>query len=126
MDAPICINTDKAPAAVGPYSQALASDQLIFTSGQLPIDAVAKTMPPDIESQTAASLTNVKNILEAAGSGMDKVLKTTVYLTDMADFKTVNAVYEGFFNKPYPARSCFAVKELPLGARVEIEVVAKR
>lgn len=124
MTAPKQIDTNKAPAAVGAYSQALASPNMVFTSGQLPIDPVSGKMPEDIGYQAKQSLTNVKSILEAAGTDMGKVLKTTVYLTDIKDFAAVNAVYETFFAKPFPARSCFAVKDLPLGAKVEIEVVA--
>lgn len=120
------IDTDKAPGAVGPYSQALATENLVFASGQLPIDPATKTMPDDIKEQAAQSLRNVKSILEAAGSGLDKVLKTTVYLADIKDFPAVNEVYSTFFAKPFPARSCFAVAALPLGAKVEIEVVAIR
>jgi endoribonuclease L-PSP, putative len=124
MATPVLINTENAPGAVGPYSQALAGNGLIFTSGQLPLDPKTKTMPEDIKEQAAMALTNLKNILEAGGSGMDKILKTTVFLTDINDFASVNEIYATFFGKPFPARSCFAVKDLPLGARVEIEAVA--
>ena len=120
------INTNNAPAAIGPYSQALTNGSLIFTSGQLPLAPGSKTMPDDIKAQATASLANVKAILEEAGSSLGKVLKTTVFLTDMKDFAAVNEVYSTFFSQPYPARSCFAVNELPLGARVEIEVIATR
>lgn len=120
------INTNNAPAAIGPYSQALTNGSLIFTSGQLPLAPGSKTIPDDIKAQATASLANVKAILEEAGSSLSKVLKTTVFLTDMKDFAAVNEVYSTFFSQPYPARSCFAVKELPLGARVEIEVIAAR
>lgn len=120
------INTSNAPAAIGPYSQALTNGSLIFTSGQLPLAPGSKAMPDDIKAQATASLANVKAILEEAGSSLSKVLKTTVFLTDMKDFAAVNEVYSTFFSQPYPARSCFAVKELPLGARVEIEVIASR
>lgn len=120
------IATEKAPAAIGPYSQAMACGNLVFASGQLPMDPATKTMPGDIREQAAISLGNLRSILEAAGSGMDKVLKTTVYLADISDFAAVNEVYATYFSAPYPARSCFAVKELPLGARVEIEAVAAR
>lgn len=122
MNKPRLINTDKAPAAVGPYSQALATAGLVFTSGQLPLKDGA--MPEGVEEQAAQCLANVKAVLEEAGSGMDKVLKSTVYLTDINDFAAVNEVYARHFAKPYPARSAFAVKALPLGAKVEIEVVA--
>lgn len=120
------IATEKAPAAIGPYSQGIATSDLIFTSGQLPIDPATKAMPEGIKEQATNSLANVKAILEAAGSSLDKVVKTTVYLVDMADFAAVNEVYSSFFSAPFPARSCFAVKALPLGAKVEIEVVATR
>ncbi|WP_298996548.1 RidA family protein [uncultured Desulfovibrio sp.] len=120
------INTNNAPAAIGPYSQALTNGSLIFTSGQLPLAPGSKTIPDDIKAQATASLANVKAILEEAGSSLSKVLKTTVFLTDMKDFAAVNEVYSTFFSQPYPARSCFAVKELPLGAKVEIEVIAAR
>ena len=120
------INTNNAPAAIGPYSQALTNGSLIFTSGQLPLAPGSKAMPDDIKAQATASLANVKAILEEAGSSLGNVLKTTVFLTDMKDFAAVNEVYSTFFSQPYPARSCFAVKELPLGARVEIEVIAAR
>ena len=118
------IDTPKAPGAVGPYSQAMATAALVFTSGQLPIDPATKTMPEGVREQAAQSLANVRAILEAAGSGMDKVLKATVYLVDMKDFSAVNEVYATCFASPFPARSCFAVAALPLGAKVEIEVVA--
>lgn len=120
------INTNNAPAAIGPYSQALTNGSLIFTSGQLPLAPGSKTIPDDIKAQATASLANVKAILEEAGSSLSKVLKTTVFLTDMKNFAAVNEVYSTFFSQPYPARSCFAVKELPLGAKVEIEVIAAR
>lgn len=124
MDTLKVIESPKAPGAVGPYSQAIAVGGLIFTSGQLPINPETKTMPDDIREQTAQSLTNVRSILEEAGSGLSKVVKTTVYLADIKDFPAVNEVYASFFSTPFPARSCFAVRDLPLGARVEIEVVA--
>lgn len=120
------IDTPDAPAAVGPYSQAMATDSLVYTSGQLGINPADKAMPDDVREQAALCLSNVKAVLEAAGSGLDKVLKVTVFLTDMNDFAAVNEIYAGFFSQPYPARSCFAVKTLPLGAKVEIEAVAAR
>lgn len=120
------IDTPNAPAAVGPYSQAMATDSLVYTSGQLGINPADKAMPEGVREQAALCLSNVKAVLEAAGSGLDKVLKVTVFLTDMNDFAAVNEIYAGFFSQPYPARSCFAVKTLPLGAKVEIEAVAVR
>ena len=119
------ISTDKAPAAIGPYSQAIAHNGLIFVSGQLPIDPSTGTFPEGgVEAQTRQSLTNIKSILEKAGSGMDKVVKTTVLLADMGDFAAMNGVYAEFFSEPFPARCAFAVKTLPKGALVEIECVA--
>lgn len=120
------IDTPNAPSAVGAYSQGIELGDMIFTSGQLPIDPVSKAMPEDVKAQATVSLSNVKAILEAAGSGMDKVVKTTVLLADINDFAAVNEVYATFFAKPFPARSCFAVAALPLGAKVEIEVVAAK
>lgn len=124
MTTPTLVSSDNAPGAVGPYSQALAGAGLIFTSGQLPIDAVTKAMPEDIKEQAATALDNLRNVLAAGGSSLGKVLKTTVYLADIKDFPAVNEVYSRYFGKPFPARSCFAVKDLPLGAKVEIEAVA--
>ena len=120
------IDSPKAPAAVGPYSQAIAVGNLVYTSGSLPLDPATKAMPEDIKAQATQALTNLKGILEAAGSGMDRVVKATVFLTDIKDFAAVNEVYATFFAKPFPARSCFAVAALPLGAKVEIELVASR
>lgn len=124
MSKPQLINTDKAPAAIGPYSQALATDALTYSSGQLGLKDGA--IVGGIQEQTAQCLENVKAVLEAAGSGMDKVLKCTVYLEDISDFAAMNEVYAKYFTKPFPARSAFAVKALPLGGKVEIEVVAMR
>ncbi len=119
------IHTDKAPAAIGPYSQGVQAGDLIFVSGQLPIDpATGEFAGNDIASQTRQSLTNVKNILEAAGSGMDKVVKTTVLLKNIADFAGMNEVYAEFFSEPYPARAAFQVAAIPKDALVEIEVIA--
>ena len=119
------ISTDKAPAAIGPYSQAIAHNGMIFVSGQLPIDPATGVFPDGgVETQTRQSLTNIKSILERAGSGMDKVIKTTVLLADMGDFAAMNGVYAEFFSQPFPARCAFAVKTLPKGALVEIECVA--
>jgi len=119
------ISTSKAPGAIGPYSQAVKANGLIFVSGQLPVDpATGNFAGGGIKELTRQSLTNIRNILTEAGTGMDRVLKTTVYLADMADFAEMNAVYAEFFSEPFPARSAVAVKGLPKGARVEIEVIA--
>ena len=119
------ISTEKAPAAIGPYSQAISHGGLIFVSGQLPIYPATGSFPEGgVEAQTRQSLMNIKSILEAAGSGMDKVVKTTVLLADMGDFAAMNGVYAEFFGSPFPARCAFAVKTLPKNALVEIECVA--
>lgn len=120
------ISTTKAPAAIGPYSQAIYVGNLVLTSGQIPIDPATGTIVEGgIEEQTRQSLTNVKAVLESAGLRMGNVVKTTVFLADMNDFAEMNSVYAEFFAEPYPARSAVAVKALPKGALVEIEVIAE-
>ncbi len=119
------IQTDNAPKAIGPYSQAIRTKKLIFVAGQTPIDpATGKLVEGGIEAQTRQALTNVQAILEAAGSGMDAVVKTTVFLMDMGEFAAMNAIYAEFFPAEPPARSTVQVAGLPLGARVEIEAIA--
>ena len=119
------INTNQAPAAIGPYSQAIKVGNLVYTSGQIPINpATGNFVEGGIKEQTRQSLTNIKAILEEAGLSMNNVVKTTVFLADMNDFADMNSVYAEFFAEPYPARSAVAVKTLPKGALVEIEVVA--
>ena len=122
------IQTDKAPAAIGPYSQAIDSGVgIVFVSGQLPIDQATGAFPEGgIIEQTRQSLTNAKAILESAGLGLKNVVKTTVFLADMADFAAMNEVYAQFFEAPFPARSAVAVKTLPKGALVEVECIAAR
>ena len=120
------INTTKAPAAIGPYSQAIKVGNLVYTSGQIPIDpATDNFVEGGIKEQTRQSLTNVQAILKEAGLTMENVVKTTVFMADMNDFADMNTVYAEFFAEPYPARSAVAVKTLPKGALVEIEVVAE-
>ena len=122
------IHTDNAPAAIGPYSQAIDSGAgLVFVSGQLPIDPATGAFPEGgIQEQTRQSLTNAGAILAAAGLSLQQVVKTTVFLADMADFAAMNEVYAQFFSAPFPARSAVAVKTLPKGALVEIECIAAR
>ena len=121
------IHTDKAPAAIGPYSQAVKAGNLLFVSGQIPIDpATGAFAGEDIVTQTRQSLNNVQAILEEAGYTLADVVKATVLLADMADFAAMNTVYAQFFTTNCPARAAFAVKELPRGAKVEIEVIACR
>lgn len=121
------IHTEKAPAAIGPYSQAVQAGSILFVSGQIPVDpATGAFAGDDIVTQTRQSLTNVSNILAAAGYTCADVVKTTVLLADIGDFAAMNAVYGEFFKENCPARACFAVRDLPKGALVEIEAVANR
>ncbi len=118
------ITTSSAPAAIGPYSQAIKINQLIYTSGQIPLDAKGNLVGVDIAEQTTQCLVNARNILEAAGSSLEKVIKTTVFLDDMANFTAMNEVYASFFSDPYPARSCIQAARLPKDVKVEIEMIA--
>ena len=119
------IHTDKAPAAIGPYSQALVTGSLVFTSGQIPIDpATGNVEAEGIEAQTEQVMKNLTQVLTAAGSSCEKAVKTTCFLADMGDFAAFNAVYAKYFTGK-PARSCVAVKELPKGVLVEVEVIAE-
>jgi 2-iminobutanoate/2-iminopropanoate deaminase len=121
------IATEKAPAAIGPYSQAIDCGALVITSGQIPVDPATGLMPEGITAQTRQSLTNVKAILEKAGLTMDNVVKTTVFLQSMGDFAAMNAVYAEFFTEgSYPARSAVEVAALPKGALVEIEAICAK
>ena len=120
------ISTKKAPAAIGPYSQAIRVGNLVYTSGQIPIDPTTGAFAEGgIKEQTRQSLNNVKAILAEEGLAMNNVVKTTVFMADMGDFAEMNSVYAEFFTEPYPARSAVAVKSLPKGALVEIEVIAE-
>jgi len=121
----VVIRTDKAPKAIGPYSVAIRLGNLVFASGQAGLDPqTGNLVPGGIEPETRQTLTNLKHVLEAAGSGMDKALKTTVFLRDMNDFGRMNAIYAEFFPENPPARSTVQVAALPKGAAVEIEVIA--
>ena len=118
------IKTDAAPGAVGPYSQAVRTGNLVFCSGQIPIDpATGEFAGSDIESQTRQCMENLKAVLEKAGSSFDNCVKIQIYLTDMKDFGQMNRVYESYFSHEPPARACVAVAALPKGARVEIEAI---
>ncbi len=119
------VNTNKAPGAIGPYSQAMISNNLVFVSGQLPIDASTGEMPEDVVEQAIVSLNNLKAIVEESGSELAKVVKTTVYLKDISNFNAVNDVYATYFKEPYPARVAFQVGRLPKDAKVEIEAIAE-
>ncbi|GAA6530133.1 MAG: RidA family protein [Prevotella sp.] len=121
------IHTSNAPAAIGPYSQAIEVNGFIFASGQIPIDPeTGKLVSGGIREQTRQALTNAGNILKEAGTSLNRVVKTTVYLDSMDDFSAMNEVYAGFFTDPFPARSAVAVKKLPMGALVEVEVLAEK
>ena len=121
------ISTNMAPAAIGPYSQAIEVGNLVFTSGQLPIDPATGAFPEGgIKEQARQSLLNIQAILKEVGLTMNNVVKTTVFMADMGDFADMNEVYAEFFSEPYPARAAVAVKTLPKGAMLEIEVVAER
>ena len=119
------INTEKAPGAIGPYSQGYELNGLVITSGQLPVDPATGAMPQGLAAQAEWSCKNVGAILEAAGAGFDKVVKTTCFLADMGDFAAFNEVYAKYFTSK-PARSCVAVKDLPKGALCEIEAIAEK
>lgn len=119
------VHTDKAPAAIGPYSQAIEVNGFVFASGQIPIDpATGSFVEGGIQEQTRQALTNAQQILQTAGTDLNHVVKTTVFLSDIANFAPMNEVYAQFFTEPFPARSAVAVKDLPKGALVEIEVIA--
>ena len=123
------INTEKAPAAIGPYVQAVDTGSLVFTSGQLPIDPATGEMPEDVAAQALQSLKNVQAIIEASGLTINSVFKMTVFVKDLNTFATVNEVYQTFFDDlgaSYPARSCVEVARLPKDALVEIEAIAQR
>ncbi len=120
------IATDKAPGAIGPYSQAIDTGSFVFISGQIPVNPATGEIPKGITAQTSQSLANVKAILAEAGLSVDNVVKTTVFLSDMANFVPMNEVYAQVFTAPFPARSAVAVRELPKQVLVEIEVIAVR
>ena len=118
------ISTKKAPAAIGPYSQGVKFENLIFVSGQIPVNPETGEVSEDIRKQAAQSMTNIKNILEADGASLDDVVKTTIFIKDLSNFAAVNEVYASFFSGSYPARSCVEVSNLPKGVGLEIEVIA--
>jgi len=119
-------STDKAPAAIGPYSQAVSIGDMIYTSGQIPLDASGVLVEGDIKEQTKQVLTNLSEVLKEGGSSLDKVVKTTIFLSNMENFASVNKIYAEFFGNHKPARSTVAVKTLPLQVGIEIEAIAKK
>ncbi len=118
------ISTENAPAAIGPYSQAIQHGDTIYVSGQLPLNPETKKMDNDVSKQTEQSMNNIKAILQEAGSSMEQVLRCGIFVTDLADFATVNDMYASFFEGDYPARATVQVAALPLGAKVEIDAIA--
>ena len=118
------VKTDKAPGAIGPYSQGIDIGNLIFFSGQIPLNPETGEMPEGIEAQTKQALENVKGLLESQGLDFSHVVKTTVFLDNMDDFNTVNSIYAQYFVEPYPARSAVEVGRLPKGALIEVEIIA--
>ena len=119
------IKTDKAPQAIGPYSQAIEYGGLLYTSGQIPVNPVTGEIPDGVENQAHQVFENLKNLLEAAETGFENVIKTTVFIKDMNDFAKINEIYASYFKKPYPARSCVQVARLPKDVLLEVEVIAK-
>lgn len=117
------ISTDKAPAAVGPYSQAVVAGNMVFVSGQIPVDPKTGNIPENIVDQARQALTNLGEVLRAAGSGLDKAVRVTVFITDISAFADVNKVYAEFFSEPYPSRSCVEVSKLPKGVKIEIDAI---
>jgi 2-iminobutanoate/2-iminopropanoate deaminase len=120
------VSTTSAPAAIGPYSQAVVTERMVYTSGQIPLLPDGSLLEGDVGAQARQVLENMKALLMASGSGLERVLKTTVFLKDMDDFAAMNAVYAEYFSEPYPARSTVQVAKLPRDVRVEIEAVAER
>ena len=118
------ISTNKAPGAIGPYSQAIKAGDALYVSGQIPVNPETGAIGETIEEQAAQSLTNLKNILEANGMTTDNVVKTTVFITDLNDFAKVNEIYAKFFYAPFPARSCIEISKIPQGCKIEIECIA--
>lgn len=119
------ISTTNAPAAIGPYSQAIKVGNMLFTSGQIPVDPETGNIPDGVEAQAKQALANIKNLIEASGADISNVIKTTVFIADMNDFAVINEIYSQFFTKPYPARSCVEVARLPKDVLLEIEAIVE-
>lgn len=118
------ISTDKAPAAIGPYSQAIEVNGMVYTSGVIPVEPATGEIPAGVEAQARQAFSNLSNLLEAAGTSMAQAVKTTVFIKEMNDFGKINEIYAEYFTKPYPARSCVEVARLPKDVLLEIEVIA--
>lgn len=119
------IKTTAAPAAIGPYSQAIISGNMLYASGQIPLNPKTGEIPEGVEAQARQALTNVKNLIEAAGGSMDNVVKTSVFIKNMDDFAKINEIYAEFFTEPYPARSCVEVARLPKDVLLEVETITE-
>lgn len=119
------IKTSNAPAAIGPYSQAIVVGNMLFTSGQIPIDPKTGEIPEGVEAHARQALTNVKNLIEAAGASIDNVVKTTVFIKNMDDFAKINEIYAQYFTEPFPARSCVEVARLPKDVLLEVETIVE-
>lgn len=117
------IKTDKAPAAIGPYSQAIEVNGMVYTSGVIPVNPATGEIPEGVMAQARQAMENLKNLIEASGSSMDKVVKTTVFIKEMDDFSTINGIYQEFFTESFPARSCVEVARLPKDVLLEIEAI---
>lgn len=118
------ISTDKAPGAIGPYSQAIEVNGMVFTSGVIPVDPATGVIPEGVEAQATQAFTNLTNLVEASGAAMSQVVKTTVFIKEMNDFGKINEIYKNYFKEPFPARSCVEVARLPKDVLIEIEAIA--
>ena len=120
------ISTDKAPAAIGPYSQAIEVNGMVFTSGVIPVDPATGVIPEGVEAQATQAFTNLTNLVEASGAAMSQVVKTTVFIKEMNDFGKINEIYAKFFKEPYPSRSCVEVARLPKDVLLEVEAIVAK
>ncbi len=120
------ISTDKAPGAIGPYSQAIEVNGMVFTSGVIPVDPATGVIPEGVEAQATQAFTNLTNLVEASGAAMSQVVKTTVFIKEMNDFGKINEIYAKFFKEPYPSRSCVEVARLPKDVLLEVEAIAAK
>ena len=120
------ISTDKAPSAIGPYSQAVEVNGMVYTSGVIPVDPANGVIPEGIEAQATQAFTNLVNLVEASGAQVNQVIKTTVFIKNMNDFAKINEIYAGFFKEPYPARSCVEVARLPKDVLLEVEAIVAK
>ncbi|MGN0369496.1 MAG: RidA family protein [Butyrivibrio sp.] len=120
------ISTNKAPGAIGPYSQAIEVNGMVFTSGVIPVDPATGVIPEGVEAQATQAFSNLTNLVEASGATMDKVVKTTVFIKEMNDFGKINEIYAKFFKEPYPARSCVEVARLPKDVLLEVEAIVAK